>query len=145
MKYPILISLILFVLSCSKESELLPVEIKYGQDLCAACSMIISEKQYSAQYILSDGSIKKFDDIGCMIEHLKQEKNERGNISAVFVRDYIHKNWINTDIAHFVHSNKIITPMGHGIAAFGTKEDAKNIETEIKGEYLGKLDILLDK
>ncbi|NIS08099.1 MAG: hypothetical protein GWO07_04905 [Candidatus Dadabacteria bacterium] len=107
--------------------------------------MIISEKQYSAQYILSDGGVKKFDDIGCMIEHLKQKKDEYGSVSSVFVRDYVHRNWINTDIAHFVHSNKIITPMGHGVAAFGTKEEAKSIETEMKGKYLGNLDILLNK
>jgi copper chaperone NosL len=135
MKYLFLISSIIFLLSCSNEVELTPVEIGYGQDLCHACSMIISEKEYSAQYIYTNGKARKFDDIGCMIHYLNDNKLE-SDIAAFFVRDYIHKNWINADIAHFIHSDKIITPMGHGIVAFSTKEDVNNIQAGIEGEYL---------
>lgn len=136
MKSLLLISLIIFLSSCSNENILKPVEIKYGQDICEACSMIISEKEYSAQYVYTNGKTRKFDDIGCMIHYLNDNKLE-SDIAAFFVRDYIHKNWINADSVHFIHSDKIITPMGHGITAFSTKEDAKKMQAKIEEKYLG--------
>lgn len=136
MKYLFLISLIIFSSSCSNESEIGPVEIKYGQDICEACTMIISEKEYSAQYVYTNGKARKFDDIGCMIHYLNDNKLE-SDIAVFFVRDYIHKNWINADITHFIYSDKIITPMGHGIVAFSDEQDLKNIQLKIEGEYLG--------
>ena len=145
MKYYLLLTALLMFFACSKDSEIKPVDINYGQDICAACSMIISEKQYSAQYVLSDGSVKKFDDIGCIIEHLKQTKNEAGKVSAIFVRDYSTNNWINIKNAHFLKSKNISTPMGHGIVAFLNQEDLKNIQTEIEGEYLGNFEQLIDE
>jgi copper chaperone NosL len=139
MKYLFLTSLIIFSSSCSNENIFKPVEIKYGQDICEACSMIISEKEYSAQYLLQDDKVKKFDDIGCMMHFIKDNKNENGNISAVFVRDFNSKNWINAKNAHFFQSNKITTPMGHGIIAFARKEDLKDVKSTIGGKELRNL------
>lgn len=138
MKYYLLLFTLLIFFACSKESEIKPAQINYGQDICAACSMIISEKEYSAQYVLSDGSIKKFDDIGCMIEHIEQMKSEADKVKAKYVRDYSTNEWINTNDAYFLKSDKIITPMGHGIVAFLNIENLKNIQAEFQGEYLGK-------
>ncbi len=140
MKYIIFLIVILFFSACSKDTEIKPAEIKYGQDVCVACSMIISEKKYSAQYILTDGKVTKFDDIGCMIDYLKQTKNELDRVPAVFVRDYNSNNWINAKNAHFFQSNKITTPMGHGIVAFARKEDLKGVKSKIGGKELRKLE-----
>lgn len=138
MKYLFLISLIIFSSSCSNENILKPVEIEYGQDICEACTMIISEKEYSAQYVYTNGKTRKFDDIGCMIDYLNDNKLE-SDIAAFFVRDYIHKNWINVGTAHFMHSDKIITPMGHGIVAFARKEDLQGVKSKIGGKELRNL------
>lgn len=138
MKSLLLISLIIFLSSCSNENILKPVEIEYGQDICEACTMIISEKEYSAQYVYTNGKTRKFDDIGCMIDYLNDNKLE-SDIAAFFVRDYIHKNWINVGTAHFMHSDKIITPMGHGIVAFARKEDLQGVKSKIGGKVLRNL------
>ncbi|NIP37602.1 MAG: hypothetical protein GWO07_00890 [Candidatus Dadabacteria bacterium] len=140
MKNILLFVWLLTVASCSNDGQIGPAEIRYGQDMCAGCSMIISEKQYSAQYILSDGSIKKFDDIGCMIEHIKKTKDEPGKVSATFVRDYKTNNWINVNNAHFFKSDKISTPMGHGIISFSSEEDLKEAQSKTGGTNLGKFD-----
>lgn len=44
---------------------------------------------------------------------------------------------MNTDNAYFIQSNKITTPMGHGIVAFSDEQDLKNIQLKIEGKYLG--------
>lgn len=138
MKYLFLISLIIFLSSCSNENILKPVEIEYGQDICETCTMIISEKEYSAQYIYTNGKARRFDDIGCMIHYLNDNKLE-SDIATFFVRDYIHKNWINSKNAHFFHSDKITTPMGHGIVAFARKEDLIDVKSKIGGKELRNL------
>ncbi len=145
MKYLFFISVVLLFLGCSKDTEIKPVDIKYGQDVCAGCSMIISEAQYSSQYILTDGKVKKFDDLGCMIDYIKQTENEVDNISAVFVRDYYSNKWINAKEAHFLQSRSIITPMGHGLIAFLNDKDLKHEQSKSGGEYLGNLLNLINK
>jgi len=145
MKFLLLISFILLLFGCSKDREIKPADIKYGQDICTACSMIISEVPYSAQYILTDGNVKKFDDIGCMIDYIKRTENELGKISAVFVRDYHSNKWIDAKEAHFLRSTLIITPMGHGIIAFSNEEDLKKEQPKTGGKYLGNLLDLLNK
>jgi hypothetical protein len=71
-----------------------------------------------------------------MIHYLNDNKLE-SDIAVFFVMNYIHKNWINVGTAHFIHSDKIITPMGHGIVAFSNEQDLKNIQNKIEEKYLG--------
>jgi copper chaperone NosL len=145
MKYLALLIGIILIFGCSKDTDIKPAEIKYGQDVCAVCSMIISETLYSSQYILTDGKVKKFDDIGCMMENIKQTKDELDKISAIFVRDFISNNWINAKNAHFLRSKKIITPMGHGIIAFESMNDLKETQSKTSGKDLGTLLDLINK
>lgn len=139
MKYLLFIIVALLLYSCSKDRGIKPADIKYGQDICTACSMIISEVPYSAQYILTDGKVKKFDDIGCMIDYIKHTNNELDKISAVFVRDYNSNKWIDAKEAHFLRSTLIITPMGHGIVAFISGKDLKDTKSKTSGKDLGNL------
>lgn len=145
MKYLIVISITLLFYACSRDMEIKPADIKYGQDVCAACSMIISEVRHSAQYILSSGDVKKFDDIGCMIDHITQTNNELDKIPAIFVRDYLTNKWINAKETHFLQSSQITTPMGHGIIAFASDTVLKNEQSKSGGKHLGNLLDLINK
>lgn len=139
MKYLLFITVALLLYGCSKDRKIKPADIKYGQDICTACSMIISEVPYSAQYILTEGNVKKFDDIGCMIDYIKHTNNELNNISAVFVRDYNSNKWIDAKEAYFLRSTLIITPMGHGIIAYSNYKNLKKEQSKSGGKYLGNL------
>jgi len=52
-----------------------PVDILPG-DVCSFCGMHITEKKFSGQYITSDGKVKKFDDIGCLVSSYIKEKEK---------------------------------------------------------------------
>lgn len=134
--------LILFILSCENKSETGPTEIYYGQDICEGCKMIISERDFSAQYILSGGKVKKFDDIGCMIHYIAEEEPERDKVFAIYVRDYNSKQWINSNDAHYVWSKNIKTPMGHGVVALKNKESAKDLALKIDGKTIENINEL---
>ena len=132
--------LLFSIISCKNESEIRPVKILYGQDICERCKMIISEKAYSAEYILPDGEARKFDDIGCMIHFQNEEESNRDKILAQYVRDYNTGDWIDATTAHFVWSKTIITPMGHGLAAFKDEASARTLARKVDGTVLSNLD-----
>lgn len=135
--------LIFSIISCKNGPEIKPVEILYGQDSCERCKMIISEKTYSAEYILADGKAMKFDDIGCMI-HFNIELGTEHKILAQYVRDYETGDWIDATKAYFVSSKEIMTPMGHGLVAFSNEESARRLASRFDGTVFSGLEGLYD-
>lgn len=135
-KLAFLIILVLAI-SCSDNPESGPVEIYYGEDICESCKMIISEKDFAAQYKLSTGKTVKFDDLGCMFHYMKGE--DKAQISAVYVMDYDSKQWIDGESAYYVWTDNISTPMGHGVVAMRGSQEAKELANKEKGKYLGSL------
>jgi copper chaperone NosL len=108
-----------------------PVAIA-AEDICGYCRMAISEKQYAAQFVDRDGLAFKFDDIGCMIEHLKTRKS-RADIAAYFVADYESRSWLKAEDAALVRSKEIKTPMGFNIVAFRDRERAAQAAAAYNG------------
>ena len=133
--------IILFsIISCKNETEIKPVEILYGQDSCERCKMIISEKSYSAEYVMQDGEARKFDDIGCMIQFSSGVESKGNKILGKYVRDYNTGDWIDATKAYFVWSKDIITPMGYGLAAFKDQESARRLAEQAHGTVFSNLD-----
>lgn len=99
-----------------------PVDIEDG-DMCAFCKMAISERQYAAEVIFEDEAVKKFDDIGCMLKY--QKMNGGGELpAAVYVAHSRTKAWLKAEEAVFVRSETAKTPMGSGIIAFSSPDEA---------------------
>ena len=137
MKILTLLMLVFIFVSCRSERGAGPVEIHYSEDVCDKCKMIISEKEYSAQYVLLDGDARKFDDIGCMVEYLKENEREVSSILAVYVRDHVTGEWIDGKAAVYFRGETIRTPMGYGIAAFSSEESLRRFSSYVRGEELG--------
>jgi copper chaperone NosL len=118
--------------SCQKRT-VEPVAIA-SEDMCSYCKMAISEKQYAAELIDSEGQVLKFDDIGCLLNFIKKGSiNVSG--ASLFVMDFDQRQWINADGAYYIRSADVTTPMNGGIIAF--KDQAK--AQEAVGKYHGKL------
>lgn len=99
-----------------------PPEIRYGEDLCERCQMIISEPRFAAAYVTADGESHRFDDVGEMLAY----RRESGDDVAVFwVHDYETEEWLKADAATFVKSDALHTPMGFGIVAFASQAQAE--------------------
>lgn len=116
-----------------------PVEIA-PEDMCAFCKMAISEKRFAAEIIPKDGEPLKFDDIGCMIRYMKIRQN-RGEITAVFVVDYETREWLKAEEAHYVRSSQLTTPMSSGIVAYREKAQADTAVAKYRGELLRFADL----
>lgn len=109
--------------------EIKPVEL-HAEDMCAHCKMAISEKQYASEFVTADGDARKFDDLGCMLDYLKEKKPQG---ATFFVNDYNTKQWLKADDAYFVRSSEINSPMSGGIIAFKNQPDAQQAAAKFKG------------
>ena len=133
-KLAVLIVLVLAI-SCGDKPESGPVKIYYGEDICERCKMIISEKDFAAQYKLSNGETVKFDDLGCMIHYTHD--TEKTPISEVYVVDYSSEGWIDGRKAYYIWNENINTPMGYGLLAFKERSKAEDNTVKDNSRFLG--------
>jgi copper chaperone NosL len=109
-----------------------PPSIRYGKDLCAECRMIISEERFAAGAADEAGEVVKFDSVGCLIRFLRDKPGQ----TRVWVKRYDSDGWIDVRNAFFVLSEKILAPMGYGVAATDSKTDAEKIAGELEGKIM---------
>lgn len=135
----ILLLSLLLALGCAEGSTLIaPPEIRYGEDLCAQCNMVISDPRYAAGYVYAIGNGRyqslAFDDIGDLLAHHRSHPEH--SVVAWYVHDYHSEAWLDATTAYYVVSAAIHSPMGHGIAAHAAKADAEAMAATTTGEVL---------
>ena len=77
----------------------------------------------------------KFDDIGCMVGHVAEEKGV-DSVAAFFVVDFHTKRWLKADEAGFTISPNFHTPMGGGMVAFNDKAPAEAAAAANQGRLI---------
>jgi len=112
------IFLMLFGFSgCEKKSIGEVEKMHWDRDMCERCKMAISERKFAVQLIdPQTGKNYKFDDIGCAILWLKEEKIPWENQAIIWITDAKTGKWIDARKAQYV--NNAITPMAYGFAAY---------------------------
>jgi copper chaperone NosL len=135
----ILLSIVLTLVGCAQgQAEASPPEIRYGEDMCLECNMIISDARFACGYAheIAPGRYESlaFDDIGDMLNYV--DKHPEHTIVAWYVHDYTTETWLDATAAHFVHSNELHSPMGYGIAAHATAEAAQEMAAAMHGQVL---------
>lgn len=124
--------LALFLAGCGGTAEG-PPEIRYGEDACDQCQMIISEPRFAAAYVTEDGEFRRFDDFGEMFLYAAEREEA---VRTFWVHDFDSKEWLEVDSATFVHDPELVTPMGWGIAAFADESAAETYHAENGGTVL---------
>jgi copper chaperone NosL len=108
----------------------LPV-IRYGQESCVHCGMIIDDPRFAAAR--TDRGERHFDDIGCLAEDLVAFPAEAED-ADLFVHDYGTEAWLAACDATYVRSTELRTPMASGVAAFAVREDANRASVDLNGD-----------
>lgn len=99
-----------------------PPKIVYGQDVCDRCNMIITEERFAAAYWTTGGEAYRFDDIGGMFAYYQETA---ASVASFWVHDYLSGDWLRADDAFFVMDPGMTTPMGFGLAACATEDQAR--------------------
>jgi len=118
----LLIAILLAACAPTSSNEPQPPDIAYGQDLCDACGMVIDQPKFAAASVLKNGETRKFDDIGDMIAYHMDHPDQQ--VAAYFVHDYRTEKWVRAEKAFFIVDERIQSPMGHGLVAFGDQAAA---------------------
>ena len=117
----------------AEATEPTPPTVHYGEDICVACGMIISDARFAAAYVTADGTGHKFDEIGGMLTTYLAQPDE---VAALFVHDYEDQSWLRAEAATYVFSQDLITPMAFGLVALASPDRAAALAQEVGGEVL---------
>lgn len=121
-----LLALAVSAAACGRAADApAPPEIVYGEDVCDACGMIISDARFAAATIVEvDGvsEARRFDDIGDMLAY--HAAHPEFTVRRWYVHDHASLAWIDALAAHYVRAAAIHSPMGHGLAAFADPDAA---------------------
>lgn len=138
-KILVLTSLVMLA-ACQAAADLSkPPEIRYGEDICTECNMIISEPRFAAAFYTSDGEAKIFDDIGGMAIYINEHEEEA---AQYWVHDYETEKWIIAEEAYFVVSEGLHTPMDHGVVSLSEESRAKSLAADVEGMVMNFTEVL---
>ena len=116
----------LVLAACSKVDPDAPPDLAYGQDICAQCSMIVSDERFACALIVQqdDGAFATlaFDDIGDMAQY--EARKPALPIHKRWVHDYDTGAWLLAQDAYFTRSTNLQTPMGSGVAAHASRDES---------------------
>jgi len=102
---------------CEKKSIAGVQKMHWDRDMCERCKMAISERKFAAQIIApKTGKAYKFDDLGCAVLWLKEEKIPWADQAIIWITDAKTGTWMDARKAKYIEG--AITPMAYGFAAY---------------------------
>ena len=116
-------------------SNTAPKPIKANEDVCVACKMTIVDLKFAPQFVTDKGKYYVFDDISCLIQFVKD--NKELNISKIFVPDYLNETkFLEAQRAFYIQGGEVKSPMNGNIAAFETSEEAELYAGQLNAEQV---------
>ena len=96
--------------------------VKYGEDSCTHCTMVISDDRFAAAWREGTKRERYFDDVGCMVASFKAKPP--AETPVFFVRAFAADTWLNAETAAYMVAPGIKSPMSYDIAAFASYAEA---------------------
>src|SRR5690606_2316835 len=81
-------SLLLLLLSAFVGCGGGPEPIRFGEDACDNCRMIISDRHFGGELVTGKGKAFKFDDLSCLWQYKTRHKLSDDLLTAQLVIDY---------------------------------------------------------
>jgi copper chaperone NosL len=105
--------------ACSGGPETGPVEVRWDQNNCERCRMMLSDPHFAAQIRYfpeaKRSRVVKFDDIGCATLWLKDQQWKDDPKTEIWVAEHSSGEWIDARQATYIHKNN--SPMGYDLGA----------------------------
>ncbi|MCP5025473.1 MAG: hypothetical protein GY929_04235 [Actinomycetia bacterium] len=112
--------------ACGSDAEASgPPDIVEGRTMCDECGMLIDDVRFAASYRTADGEERRFDDIGGMLN--QGQRNGDLETAEIWVHDYESGEPLPVAEATYVMADDVMTPMGWGILAFRSADEAQRL------------------
>jgi copper chaperone NosL len=119
-----------------------PEPIAYGRDACAWCRMLISRPGFAGELRAPDGTLAKYDDVGCLLRGLAAAHHE---MPEAWVEDHASGRFVSLLSASLVHRPGGDTPMGSGFVAFADAQAAHTYAAAHAARVMTLADVLHDR
>jgi copper chaperone NosL len=133
-----LIACILMIAGCQKP-PVMPVGIS-SDDVCDLCKSTIAQPDFAAEFLTKSGSLRKFDDMACLIASAQAIGKEQ--IQSTYVMDHKSVTLTPAEQAYFVRSDKIRTPKNGGLIAFKDLSEAQSLASRYQAEMVKFSDLV---
>jgi nitrous oxide reductase accessory protein NosL len=105
---------------CEKKPVGAVAQMHWDRDMCERCKMAVSDRKFAVQIIDPDsGKTYKFDDMGCAVLWMHENKIPWKDKAIIWVTDAKTGEWIDARKARYTEG--AITPMAFGFAAYSQK------------------------
>ena len=112
-----------------------PRDIDYGKELCAHCSMAITDTRFAAELLTDKSKVYVFDAVECMAAFVNDAKVPEARVGSMWVMDHGHPGtFIDAAKAYYLQAEQIQSPMGMNLAAFATEDDWKAARQRLGGK-----------
>jgi hypothetical protein len=89
-----------------------PLPVDWDGVACARCGMLVSDPAFAAQLQLQDGSVRHYDDPGCLLLDLADL--DLAPVHAAWLRHHREDRWLPLERSAFARVDH--SPMGYGLA-----------------------------
>jgi len=124
-------------LGCERPSVDAPPSVRLDDSVCAQCNMIISDERWATATMIEGPrgpEARLFDDFNCQVNY--EGSNPDSVIVARWSHSYATRAWLSTEDAHFLVASGLFAPMGSGMAAFASREEAETARKDHPGDIL---------
>ena len=118
-----------------------PEPIAYGRDTCASCRMHVSQPGFAGEMRDPDGTLTKYDDVGCLIRAILAAHRE---VPDAWVEDHASGGFVPLLSAKLVRGDAASTPMGSGLVAFADESAARTYADAHGAHVMALEDVLRD-
>ena len=122
----VLLSLFVFSSGCEKNNNAFehnhdkkPLSFDLGRVQCPQCRMPVNTLTNSVQLIVSDGKTYFFDDVGCMVLWIEDNKQMLKDL-MIWVYAHDTKQWVDAKKAYYSLTDR--TPMRYGFGAYENEQ-----------------------
>jgi len=123
-QFSLFVFLLLLLFGCGDKKIGEAQSVHWDRDMCERCKMAVSDRNYAFEIINpANGKVFVFDDIGCGLLWLEEEKIPWRDRAIMWVTDAKTGEWLDAKKAFYTDDS--ITPMAYGFAAFSNKTKPK--------------------
>jgi len=135
------IALFLSALSCSPEEQV--IRVQYLKTECGYCKMIFQDRAFGAEMQLDSDSVLVFDAMECLAAYMISNRLRPAVVRKIWSVDYSQPTKLfDAREAFYIRSDKLLSPMGVNIAAFGSKAEADSAYARIGGDRMNLQEVV---